>query len=378
MPCRSFNTWEPLENLVHCTVFREYVNQKFKSLEKDIYINVCNIKQKLKKKIRAALRQPKYLVMLEVQPFDPFEFKIIQVFYHLLPSDETYRNNLETLVFKNYFFKLDEVQRRLNDELLERIRKKEDIVVTMENELDFDSPPKFEYITKNFLTEEMYVIEQSRVNGCKCKTCSISSDCCPKLSSRLFPYRVLEKSGRHVIRLTKAEKIVECGDLCECGIDCINRVTQRPKEIPLCLFKTPNRGWGVKAVNNIPKGSFIIEYVGELIGQSEANSRSETAYLFDLNVDNRNDNLYYTIDAFKYGNLSRFINHSCDPNARIWFVNNCHGDPKNQKLVFFSDRTIAKGEEITIDYTGGNGRGEDLVEAIACSCGARACKKFIH
>lgn len=365
-----------MENLVHCTVFREYVNQKFKSLEKDIYINICNIKQKLKKRIRNALRQQKFITMLEVQPFDPFEFKIIQVFYHLLPPDDAYRDNLESLVFKNYFFKLEEVQRRLNDELLERIRKKEDIMVTMENEEDFDPPPKFEYITKNFLTEEMYVIDQNKVNGCKCQTCTKESDCCPKLSSQLFPYKVMEKTGRQVLRLNKAEKIVECGDLCECGIDCLNRVTQRSKEIPLCLFKTKNRGWGVKAVTNIFKGSFLLEYVGELIGQSEANSRAETAYLFDLNFERRSDNHYYTIDAFMYGNLSRFVNHSCEPNARIWFVNNCHGDPKNQKLVFFSDRFISKGEEITIDYTGGDeGHSSTPIE---CNCGAGTCRKFIH
>jgi SET domain-containing protein len=65
-------------------------------------------------------------------------------------------------------------------------------------------------------------------------------------------------------------------------------------------------------------GSFILEYVGELIGQQEANKRAETAYLFDLNFDKREN--FYTIDAFKYGNLSRFINHSCEPNAQIWFV----------------------------------------------------------
>lgn len=72
--------------------------------------------------------------------------------------------------------------------------------------------------------------------------------------------------------------------------------------------------------------------MGELIGQSEANSRAETAYLFDLNIDRRVDENFYTIDAFQYGNLARFINHSCDANSRIWFINNCNGDPKNQKL----------------------------------------------
>lgn len=132
--------------------------------------------------------------------------------------------------------------------------------------------------------------------------------------------------------MRQAENIIECGDLCKCGIECINRLTQQRKDVPLCLFKTKDRGWGVKAMANVTKNSYIIEYVGELIGQEDADSRSVTTYLFDLTNENQ-DNGYYTIDAYQYGNLSRFINHSCRPNAKIWHVNNCHnGDPQNQKL----------------------------------------------
>lgn len=325
------NTWEPLENLEKCTVFQDYIKNKFTSLEKDIYVNVCNIKQRLKKRIRATMDQQKAITMHQIHPFDPFEFKIVQVFYHLLPPDENFRQSLEDLVFKNFFFKLDEVQRQQNDVLLDSIRKKEDIKVTIENDEDFNAPPKFEYITKNFLTDKMYVIELNKVSGCKCNDCSKDSDCCPKLMKQPFPYKV-DAKGRTVLRLNRAEKIFECGDLCKCGPECINRLSQRRKEIPLCLYKTKNRGWGVKTMAPIPKGTFIIEYVGELIGQEEADQRAETAYLFDLNLDRRTDNRFYTIDAFQFGNLSRFINHSCEPNARIWFINNCHGDPKNQKL----------------------------------------------
>lgn len=326
----TYNTWEPLDNLVNCTIFKRYVNQKFKSLEKEIYVNSNNIKQKLKKTIRRIMDQQKYITMLDIQPFDPFEFKVNQVFFHLLPQDDRYQEKLENLVFKNHFFKLDERQRQQQDELQEKIRKKEDVVVTIENDEDYSDPPKFEYITKNFLTDEVYMIDSHNVKGCKCKECSKDSDCCPKLKGQPFAYKQ-DKNGRIVLRLKAAEKIFECGDLCECGNECTNRVSQRRKEIPLCLFKTRNRGWGIKTMANIVKGTFILEYVGELIGQREANSRPETAYLFDLNLD-RSGNYFYTIDAFKYGNLSRFVNHSCDPNARIWFINNCHGDPKNQKL----------------------------------------------
>lgn len=326
----SFNSWEPLDNLVHCTVFREYVNERFKSLETEIYVNSSNLKQALKDRIRRTMDQQKAITMLEIQPFDPFEFRVIRVFYHLLPEEETFKKNFEEAVFKNHFFKLDEHQRQLHDELQAQIRNKEDILVSIENDEDFSDPPNFEYVTKSFLTDEVNTVGNQNVVGCKCDVCSKDSECCPQLKGEPFAYEE-DKNKRVVLKLESAEMIYECGDLCPCGQDCINRVSQRPKEIPLCLFKTKNRGYGIKAMANITKGEFILEYVGELIGQREANARPETAYLFDLNLD-RSKSHVHTIDAYKYGNLSRFLNHSCEPNARIWFVNNCHGDPKYQKL----------------------------------------------
>lgn len=182
---QSHNTWEPLENLEKCTVFQEYIKNKFLSLEKDIYVNVANIKQKLKQRIREAMKQQKAVTMAQIHPFDPFEYKIVQVFFHLLPPDEAFRQTLEELVFRNHFFKLDEVQRVKNEVLLDYIRKKEDITVTIENEEDFNDPPDFQYITKNTLTDGMYLMETTNQNGCKCKVCSKDSDCCPKLMKRV-------------------------------------------------------------------------------------------------------------------------------------------------------------------------------------------------
>ena len=40
-------------------------------------------------------------------------------------------------------------------------------------------------------------------------------------------------------------------------------------------------GWGIRSIQNIPKGTFICEYVGEIISDSEAETR-EDSYLFDL------------------------------------------------------------------------------------------------
>lgn len=44
---------------------------------------------------------------------------------------------------------------------------------------------------------------------------------------------------------------------------------------------------------------------------------------------------------------------------------------------FFSEKFIAKGEEITIDYSGG-GDEHAAAAPIECKCGSKNCKKTIY
>ena len=62
---------------------------------------------------------------------------------------------------------------------------------------------------------------------------------------------------------------------------CHNRVLQHGISARLQAFRVYGMGWGIRALQNIPKGSFICEYVGEIISDSEAETR-EDSYLFDL------------------------------------------------------------------------------------------------
>ena len=69
-----------------------------------------------------------------------------------------------------------------------------------------------------------------------------------------------------------------------------NRVVQLGRKYKLCIFRTSNRGWGVKTLQRIPKGSFVVEYVGEVITSDEAEIRGQSydaeglTYLFDLDL----------------------------------------------------------------------------------------------
>lgn len=66
----------------------------------------------------------------------------------------------------------------------------------------------------------------------------------------------------------------------------------------------------------IPHGSFVIEFVGEIINKPEFDWR------FKQSVENEAKNLYFMslegglyIDPTVHGNEARFMNHSCQPNC---------------------------------------------------------------
>ena len=41
-------------------------------------------------------------------------------------------------------------------------------------------------------------------------------------------------------------------------------------------------GWGLRALEDIPEGAFVCDYVGELITNEVADAREDDSYLFDL------------------------------------------------------------------------------------------------
>ncbi len=148
--------------------------------------------------------------------------------------------------------------------------------------------------------------------------------------------------------------IFECNKLCKCSDDCVNRAVQRGRQSKLEIFRTEygERGWGVRTLEPIPKGAFVTQYVGEIISLQEADNRP-TTYLFDLStsLDSSDYEYTYVVDANRYGNVGRFINHSCDPNCRIIFVWINNYDKLLPFLAIFSTKPIRANEELTYDYS---------------------------
>lgn len=202
---------------------------------------------------------------------------------------------------------------------LNRQRGGTDDIIFVENEIDRADPPKdFTYICSNIYDEGVPDPNLPQVRdslcGCQCyhlgKRCGPkASYCCSRMADVPFAYTLAGK-----VCVTPGTPIYECNWKCCCPMDCINRVVQHGRKIPLCIFRTSNnRGWGVKTLQPIKANTFVTEYVGEVITSEEAERRGKgydeegETYLFDLDFD---DDQMFTIDAKNYGNISHFFNHS--------------------------------------------------------------------
>lgn len=127
-------------------------------------------------------------------------------------------------------------------------------------------------------------------------------------------------------------------------------------------------GRGVFALTDIPKGTRLIEYLGERMSHKEADRRygdlhdgSAHTMLFAANDE-------VVIDATQWGSSARWINHSCAPN--------CEAVEDEGRVYIETRRAIRAGEELAYDY-------ELIVEERytaklkrehACYCGARRCR----
>lgn len=69
--------------------------------------------------------------------------------------------------------------------------------------------------------------------------------------------------------------IYECNERCKCSRTCLNRVAQMGLQMKLQVFKTGNRGWGLRCLNDVPKGSFICIYAGDLLTEQSANEAGD-------------------------------------------------------------------------------------------------------
>ncbi|KAL0878201.1 hypothetical protein Bca101_027907 [Brassica carinata] len=165
---------------------------------------------------------------------------------------------------------------------------------------------------------------------------------------------------------------IEClHGTCPAGDLCSNQQFQKRKYVKFERFQSGKKGYGLRLLEDVREGQFLIEYVGEVLDMQSYEARQKDYasmgqkhfYFMTLNGNE-------VIDAGSKGNLGRFINHSCEPNCctEKWMVNGeiCVG--------IFSMQNLKKGQELTFDY---NYERVSGAAAKKCYCGSSHCRGYL-
>ncbi|KAF7818470.1 putative inactive histone-lysine N-methyltransferase SUVR2 isoform X1 [Senna tora] len=256
-------------------------------------------------------------------------------------------------------------------------------------------------VKEEFLDECITISRNPQQHQFYCKDCPLerakNDDC-------------LEPCKGHL----KRKFIKECWIKCGCVKQCGNRVVQRGITCNLQVFLTSEgKGWGLRTLEELPKGAFVCEFVGEILTIKELHERNiqcteNEKYTYPILLDADWDSGFVKdrealcLDAASYGNVARFINHRClDANLIEIPVEVETPNHNYYHLAFFTSRKIAALEELTWvsgfgkvfacldrnmvlsfalvnsqDYSIDFDDHEHPIKLFCCSCGSKFCRKM--
>ncbi|KAH8834972.1 hypothetical protein DL96DRAFT_1701981 [Flagelloscypha sp. PMI_526] len=251
----------------------------------------------------------------------------------------------------------------------------------------------FVYLENNFSQEDIarYAFPPEIITMCKCIPSNTS--CCvkPEFCDCQDESEIVNKANRKAIAYNekglyafhspiRGTLVIECNNMCTCfdRNQCPNRVSQRPRTIPIEVFETgTERGWGVRSPEQVEKGQVLGLYIGELVSRKSNKAMSMGQYMFDIDVSHDPNLMYHpiSVNAFTSGNWTRFTNHSCSPNVAILQVRN---DLRYPYLALVSVKRISPGTEFTIDYNPAyNDKKKKGAGEVECLCEAANCRGWI-
>eukprot|EP00741_Cyanophora_paradoxa_P023140 tig00021569_g22350.t1 len=182
--------------------------------------------------------------------------------------------------------------------------------------------------------------------------------------------------------------VEECGPRCRCPPECPNRVLQRRPRRRLEVFDAGARGLGLRTLEPLARGDFVLEYAGEALDLEEAEFRALSApagRTYQMTVVPYDDpSAAFVIDAGARGGAARLVNHSCEPSLRTAQVH--VGGTARPRVGLYALRDLARGEELTFDYDYDPERNSARVEEAAggggppaapCLCGAARCRRRV-
>ncbi|KAK7405654.1 hypothetical protein VNO78_07222 [Psophocarpus tetragonolobus] len=273
----------------------------------------------------------------------------------------------------------------------------ESIPVPLVNEVDNEKGPSFFTYFHSLKDPKPFSSVQSSY-GCNCnKTCvpgDLSCSCIQRNEGD-FPYTA------NAILVSRKPLVHECGPMCKCFPNCKNRVSQTGLKHQMEVFKTKDRGWGLRSLDAIRAGTFICEYAGEVIDRSKVNENwgYNDEYVFDTSrifhpfkwnfepslLEEISTNISsedyaisspLIISSNNFGNVARYMNHSCSPNVFWQPVLYAENNQSFLHIAFFALRHIPPMAELTYDY-GCSGQAEGSSapkERNKCLCGSSKCR----
>uniref|UniRef100_A0A8C4Q2F9 SET domain bifurcated histone lysine methyltransferase 1b n=1 Tax=Eptatretus burgeri TaxID=7764 RepID=A0A8C4Q2F9_EPTBU len=151
----------------------------------------------------------------------------------------------------------------------------EDVPVSCVNEIDSRPPPAVSYSKERIPATGVFInTSVDFLVGCNCTDgCRDRNKCsCNQLSieaSGCSPGGVFNReSGYKDKRLEECipTGVYECSKRCSCNAQmCQNRLVQHGLQVRLQLFNTLTKGWGIRCLDDIEKGSFVCIYAGKIL-----------------------------------------------------------------------------------------------------------------
>lgn len=315
------------------------------------------------------------------------------------------------------------------------------------------APKDYHYVSEYVQLDPIqcpYVV-LSDLQCCTCiDDCSTSNCSCALIGSSMQRVYNSKKHLSSSYNINAPEVIRECNIGCKCKVDqCNNLVIQNGCQARLALFRTKSRGWGVRTLEDLKRGTFIGVYSGELITAESSHHRSDDTYLFNLththiypkpNDDSKDreaqepdvkEDIYHVVDksetcelsvsysdatldsgmslnecdtsrfseendnkqdhstdqpnqeqqldqfvcdAKYYGNFTRFINHSCEPNVIGIRSFTKHQDARFPYIAFFTNKDIRAQTELTLNYGDNYWLVKCQRDKVFCLCKRSRCR----
>uniref|UniRef100_A0A673T9S2 Histone-lysine N-methyltransferase SETDB2 n=1 Tax=Suricata suricatta TaxID=37032 RepID=A0A673T9S2_SURSU len=162
----------------------------------------------------------------------------------------------------------------------------ESVPISFCNEIDNRKLPQFKY-RRTMWPRAYYLNNFSNMfsDSCDCSEGCIDITKCACLQLTARNAKTCPLSSNKITTGYKYKRlqrqiptgIYECSLLCKCNRQmCQNRVVQHGPQVRLQVFKTEKKGWGVRCLDDIDRGTFVCIYSGRLLSRSNTQKHDAT------------------------------------------------------------------------------------------------------